>query len=109
MADKVNIINNLSTYSKLPPKVMNEIIKREILCISSALHDAVIAKDSEAVLDIGIGSLCVELSSMQCKFVPNRELKSAIKQSIIDGVDPLVIELEATLAEKLLEICDEAI
>jgi hypothetical protein len=46
---------------------------------------------------------------MQCKFVPSKELKSAIKYSLQDKKDLLELELEQALIEKLLTICDEEV
>jgi hypothetical protein len=44
---------------------------------------------------------------MQCKFVPSKELRATIKNSLISNRDPLELVLEQTLVEKLINICEE--
>ena len=46
---------------------------------------------------------------MQCKFVPGKNLKNAIKVALANQNDPLEIVLEQAFADKLLAICDEVI
>lgn len=109
MAAQSNIISDISTLTKIPNKILNEIINKENLCIGSAIHDAILAKEDIAVLNIGIGTLSVELATKQCKFIPSKELKSVIKRSIEDKIDPVEYELEQAIIDKLLHICDEVI
>ena len=84
-----NIINDLSSYTKVPVKVFKELIVDMDLCIGSAIHDAILQKEEAAVLDIGIGTLSVDLIGMQCKFIPSKNLKSIIKKSISEKIDPM--------------------
>lgn len=104
-----NIISNLSTITKIPVKLWNEIIKKECLCIGSAISDSISAGEDIAVLNIGIGTLSVELKTKECKFIPSKELKNTIKKSIDSNIDPLEFELEQEIIEKLLKICDEVL
>jgi hypothetical protein len=46
---------------------------------------------------------------MECKFVPGKNLKAAIKQALTTQTDPLELVLEQAFADKLLAICDEVI
>jgi hypothetical protein len=46
---------------------------------------------------------------MQCKFVPGKNLKAAIKSSLSAPVDQLELSLEKSFADKLLAICEEVI
>lgn len=104
-----NVINDLGTVTKVPNKILDDLVSKLNLCIGSAIHDALTAKEQTVVLNIGIGSLSVDLVDMQCKFVPGKELKSVIKRSLSDKVDPLECALEETLIQKLLSIYNEAI
>jgi len=107
MVTQSNIIADLSSATKVPNKALTELISKEILCIGSAVHDALINKDEAIVLNIGLGTLSISLTDMQCKFIPGKELKAIIKRSITDKIDPLELVLEQTLIEKLMKICDE--
>lgn len=107
MAQHRNVLNDISTLTKVPAKALTELTSKEILCIGSAIHDALEAGEEALILNIGIGLLSINLIDMQCKFTPNKELKSTIKRCITTKVDPLEFELERALSEKLLSICDE--
>lgn len=106
---QVNIIQDLSSYTKVPSKALNELVEKSMLCIGSAIHDAKMMEEDTIVINIGIGALSVELNSMQCKFTPNKELKKVISQSLINKIDPLEYALEQTIIDKLIAICEEAI
>ena len=53
--------------------------------------------------------LGINLVDMQCKFVPGKNLKTAIKNALTSEVDPLEFVLEQAFADKLLAICEEVI
>lgn len=106
---QINIINDVGTLMKIPTKVSTELVEKSCLCISSIISEAKQKGEDQVVINIGIGSLCVNLLDMQCKFVPSKNLKTAIKNALISPVDPLEVFLEQALADKLLSICDEVI
>ena len=54
MAMQSNIVSNLCTLTRIPNKVMSEVISKEALSIGSAVHDAMLSKEEAAVLNIGI-------------------------------------------------------
>ena len=109
MATTVNIPNDVGTLLRLPSKVTTELTDKACLCIGSAISAAKAAGEDQTTVNIGIGQLCVNLIDMQCKFVPNKNLKTAIKEALADGIDPLELELERTFTEKLLAICEEVL
>lgn len=104
-----NILSDLSIISKVPIKVFNTLTTKATLCIGSAIHDAMINHEETTLIDIGIGQLSVRLADMQCKFIPSKELKAAIKQGAADNIDPLEQSLENNLSAKLLELCQREI
>ena len=77
------------------------------LCIGSIIHDAKAAGEQTVIINIGIGTLSIDLIDMQCKFVPSKELRTAIKSSLTSSKDPLELALEQSLVEKLINICEE--
>lgn len=109
MAAQSNIISDLSSLTKIPNKILTELVTKENLCIGSAINDALLNHEEVAVLNIGIGILSVELSSKQCKFIPSKELKSIIKRSIDEKIDPIELALDQAIVDKLLHICDEVL
>lgn len=109
MNSQTIIPNDISTLMKIPNKVTNELTDKACLCIGSAICEAKRRNEQQVVLNIGIGSLSVNLSDMQCKFVPGKNLKNAIKDALNDEIDPLELVLEQAFADKLLAICEEVL
>ena len=109
MAVQTNIVTDVNNLLRIPAKVSNELVSKACLCISSAISEAKARGETQTTVGIGIGYLSVNLIDMQCKFVPNKELKTAIKKSIDSPVDPLELILEQTFADKLLMLCEEVL
>lgn len=109
MATQVSIVNDVGTLLKIPTKVTNELTDKACLCISSAISEAKNRGDSQTAVNIGIGTLSINLVDMQCKFVPGKNLKTAIKSALTSQTDPLELMLEQAFADKLLAICEEVI
>ena len=107
MASKSNVLVDLSTLLKVPNKTLEELASKVNLCIGSSIHDGLLAKEEMILIDIGIGTLSISLVDMQCKFTPSKDLKATIKTCINTKVDPLLLELEQSLADKLIMVCEE--
>lgn len=109
MATTPNMMSDLSTLTRVPNKILDALTDKLNLCIGSAIHDAKVAGEQAISLNIGIGNLSINLEDMQCKFIPSKDLRQAIKTALVDGVDPLEISLEQALIDKLTNICAEVI
>jgi hypothetical protein len=109
MAAQTNIVTDVSNLLRIPTKVSNELIAKACLCIGSAISEAKAKGETQITVSIGIGNLSVNLLDMQCKFVPGKELKTAIKRTLDSQVDPLELVLEQTFTDKLLAICEEVL
>ena len=109
MATQINIVNDVGTLLRVPTKITTELTEKACLCIGSAINEAKNRGESQTTINIGIGTLSVNLVDMQCKFVPGKNLKTAIKQALSTQGDPLELMLEQAFADKLLAICDEVI
>lgn len=109
MAAQPNAINDLSTLTRVPNKILNDLVTKLNLCIGSSIHDALLEKEEAVVINIGIGTLSVNLIDMDCKFIPSKDLKSTIKKSIAEKIDPVEYETEEALIQKLLTIYQEEI
>ena len=109
MSAQANAVNDLGTLTKIPNKILTELTHKLNLCIGSAIHDAILNKEDIAIINIGIGSLSVNLADMQCKFIPSKDLKTAIKNSLNSKVDPIELQLEQALTDKLIAICEEVL
>ena len=107
MANTIATVSEVGQLLKVPSKVLETLVDKMNLCIGSAIYDARAAEQEALQLNIGIGTLSINLLDMQCKFIPSKELKAIIKRSIDDKIDPLEFVLEQTLIDKLMKICDE--
>ena len=108
MATQPNLISDISTLTRVPNKILTELSHKANLCIGNIISEAKEAGEQTVIINIGIGTLSIDLVDMQCKFVPSKELRASIKASLVNKKDPLELELERTLAEKLINICEEA-
>lgn len=109
MATQPNIISDISTLTRVPNKVLTELSHKANLCIGNIISDARDAGEQAVIINVGIGTLSIDLIDMQCKFIPSKELKTTIKASLQVKQDPLELELEQALIDKLLAICDEVV
>lgn len=109
MATQVNIMNDVGTLLRIPTKVTTELTDKACICISSAISEAKNRGETQTSVNIGIGILSINLVDMQCKFVPGKNLKTAIKQAMAAPNDPLELMLEQAFADKLLAICEEVL
>ena len=109
MSTQTNLISDVGTLLKIPTKVTTELTDKACLCIGSAISEAKRSGNTQMALNIGIGILSINLLDMQCKFVPGKNLKTAIKSALASQNDPLEMVLEKALADKLLAICDEVL
>ena len=109
MSTQINIVSDVGTLLKIPTKVTTELTDKACLCIGSAISEAKRNGESVMTINIGIGTLSINLVDMQCKFVPGKNLKTAIKSALTAQVDPLEMILEQAFADKLLAICEEVI
>lgn len=107
MTTSTNIVSDVGTLLKIPTKITTELTNKACLCIGSAISEAKNAGETQIVLSIGIGTLSINLIDMQCKFVPDKNLKSAIKTALNSQKNPVELMLEQTFIDKLLAICEE--
>ena len=106
---QTNILNDVGTLLKIPAKITNELIDKACLCIGSAINEAKQKGETQITISIGIGTLSINLIDMQCKFIPSKNLKNVIKESLTTTTNPLELALEQALTDKLLAICEEVL
>ena len=109
MATQVNIINDVGTLLRIPTKITTELTDKACLCIGSVINEAKNRNETQTAVNIGIGTLSIDLVDMQCKFIPGKNLKTAIKTALTSANDPLELALSQVLTDKLLTICEEVI
>jgi hypothetical protein len=109
MTNPINITNDVGMLLRLPTKVTKELTDKACLCIGSAIGEAKRNGETQLTLSIGIGNLSINLVDMQCKFIPGKNLKTAIKSALASQDDQLELMLEKAFADKLLAVCEEVL
>lgn len=109
MATQPNIVSDVGTLLKIPTKITTELTEKACLCIGGAISEAKRSGETQVILNIGIGTLSVNLVDMQCKFVPGKNLKTAIKSALTSQNNPIELALEQAFIDKLLAICEEVL
>ena len=104
-----SLITDIASLTGVNQRILNKLIEKITLCIGSIIHDAKQLNEQLVKINIGIGDLVIELSSMQCKFVPSKELKKEIKESLISPRDKLELKLEQELSDRLEALIDGAL
>lgn len=106
-----HILSDVGTVTKIPNKILDWLTDITNLCIGSAISDAKLQGLDKIVLNIGIGSLAIDLITMESKFLPSKGLKSIIKNVVLsqEPQDPIANYVDDELVKKLINICDEVI
>ena len=107
MDSQVNIVNDVGTLLKIPTKISTELTDKACLCIGSVINEAKRRGETYITVNIGIGTLSIDLVDIQCKFVPGKNLKTAVKTALATPCDPLELTIEQAFIDKLLTLCDE--
>lgn len=109
MSNTSNVITDLSVLTHIPNKTLTELSHKLNLCIGSIIAEAKLKGEQAVIINIGIGTLSIDLIDMQCKFVPSRELKTTIKTCLAEPTDPLELALEQSLIEKMNHFIEEVL
>jgi hypothetical protein len=107
MNTDINILEDLSRLTKIPHRTLISLTNKEMLCIGSAIHEAQLSEEKTTILDIGLGTLSVNLASGECKFIPSKDLTMTIKKVTEKGLNPLEFELSQSVITKLVELCED--
>jgi CII-binding regulator of phage lambda lysogenization HflD len=106
-----HIISDVGTVTKIPNKILDWLTDMTNLCIGSAISDAKLQGLDKLVLNIGIGTLAIDMITMESKFLPSKNLKSIIKNVVTtqEPMDPIIDYVDEELVKKLINICEEVI
>ncbi len=106
-----HILSDISTLTRVPNKIMDYLSDMAVICITSAISDAKMTQQDKLLLNIGIGTLAIDLISMEVKFIPSKELKKNIR-AVVSGEemeDPVVTYIGDEMVKKLCNICEEVV
>ena len=99
-----NIISDISTVSTIPENSLIKLIPIANKCISHAIFESLESKQEITELDIGIGTLLIQLfdENIKFKFIPSQKLEDTITSTISTGKSDLTYTVEEALKNKIL-------
>lgn len=109
--NKVNLLNDLSRLTTMPESSLNHLAKISLDCISHAIIEAKLNKETECCINIGIGDIYIVFDDeeINIRFEPSKNLEAAMKDSINDGKDYLTENIESILNYKVMKAYKELI
>lgn len=100
-----NLIADISKLTTIPDNVLNKLVNKAFYCISDIIEDALLEQKKVVDIEIGIGTLYIELNSdtVRYKFIPNKELESVVKNTVVNKRNLLQDTLEMTLVNRVTD------
>lgn len=101
---KVNILDDVSRMTTVPYTALTKLSKQYIYCICNAVEETTLAKEPLTYINIGIGTLVIQYQNEQLRyqFIPSKLLSESLAETVTDGKNPLVRELETSLVDRIL-------
>lgn len=102
---ETNLIEDLSTLTTIPQEALNKLITKAIWCICDTIQESKLQNSTTTKINIGLGNLIIidEDEQIKYKFIPNTELEDGVRDTLIEGKNPLSLTLEKTLVSKILK------
>ena len=100
----VNILDDICQITTIPTASMQKLFDKVGFCVTNAVYEGYLNKQSMVELNLGIGTLIVLIESNELiyKFIPSNKLEKNIIDSIRHNKNPLDIKLEDTFANRIL-------
>lgn len=104
-----NLINDLSAITQIPKRLLDKLVDNAIHCIGHIIYESMQSKENLAKINIGIGLIYIKFdnSAIQYKFIPSAQLESCLTDVILNKKDILIINVESTLKNKILNTYKE--
>ena len=103
---KKKLSGDLSKLSNIPEEILDKLLNITKYCISEAVYESLLQKDTITEIDLGFGDLLLKtnLGEIKIKFLPKEDLELDLK-GVNNGDKPtLHHKLEKALSAKLIEI-----
>ena len=99
----VNIKSELSELTTIGESTFTKLFDKMIWCISNGVEDSILTENNSCEVDIGIGTLIINISddSIKYKFIPSQKLEKALIDTVINEKNSLVLNIEDSLITKL--------
>lgn len=100
----IDIIDNVSKLTTIPKDYLDKLIQKVIWCICDAIYESILNKQDVTEMDIGIGTLYIlnNDKGIKFKYIPNKQVEEAVKDTIVDQENPVQLILEKRLVSKIV-------
>ena len=100
----INAINDLAVLTTIPKETLNKLCAKIPLIISNAIYENNKNREAITSVNLGIGILHIaeENDLIKYKFEPSQDLEECVRSSYTDQKNLLTIELEKTLASRIV-------
>lgn len=105
------LVKDVASLTNISDKILNKLVDASIFSILETVVESVKNGETVSEVDIGIGSLSilVDGNSLKFKFIPNAKLREGVVDSIKQRENPMAVELDNSLVEKITNAYKEII
>lgn len=100
----IDIVENVSKLTTIPKQSLDKLNEKVVWCICDGFEQDVLDNKKYSELDLGIGILYISNTEddIKYKFKPSELLENNIRATAVEGKNPLVVNLEKRLADKIV-------
>ena len=99
-----NLLNDLSVLTTIPQATLVRLMDKMSWCICNSVEESLLNSEKMTEMDLGIGKLllCIGEDSLEYKFITSMKLESNLIKTIKEKKNPLVSNLEQSLADRII-------
>ena len=99
-----DLISDISLLTSVPYKTMQNLCDKGAECICHSVLENMKESNIETIIDISIGQIIILIDDdeIHYKFRPSNQLESMLIDTINDGNDPLVKDVEQSLVSRII-------
>ena len=100
----IEVTEDLSTLTTIPKNTLQKLNQKVEWIICNSIYEDILKNEKLTKIDLGIGLLLIENQEeeIKYKFIPSQRLEQSIREVYIDKKNPLQLELEKTLANRII-------
>ena len=100
-----NVILDVSKLTTIPIRSLDKLVSKVCWCICDATEETLLNGENIAVVDVGIGQLCIQIDSdeIQYKFIPSAKLEKYMIDTVVNKKNPMVVNLESTFVNRIVK------
>lgn len=97
------LISDLSTITTISENSLHKLAEKSKFIICHDVCESIRDGEDTTVIEIGIGTISIHTSDegIKYRFAPSPSLDNSIKDTVLNGKNPLVYELENALVNKI--------